>query len=65
MLFWKALDELPEELSLALTRARLDDAGILDCYPRDSNEVLASAGVTGSKSAVFLLWYGRRYGRGG
>ena len=48
MLFWKALDELPEELSLALRCARLDDAAILDCYPRDSCEVLASAGVTGS-----------------
>ena len=49
----RLLDELPEELSLAKRRARLDDAGILECCNRDSYQVLASAGVTGSKSAVF------------
>ena len=45
--FDRALDALPSELSLALRAAGLDDAGILDSYPRDSYDVLVAAGVTG------------------
>ena len=46
------MDALPGELSLALSAAGLDDAGILDSYPRDSYDVLVAAAVTGIDTAA-------------
>ena len=52
VLFGRALDAMPSELSLALRAAGLDDAGILDSYPRDSYDVLVAAGVAGIDMAA-------------
>ena len=52
VLFDRELDALPNELSLALRTAGLDDAGILDSYPGDSYDVLVAAGVAGIDMAA-------------
>ena len=51
-LFRKVLGALPGVLLQGLKVAGLDDAGILEKYPRDSNEDLLAAGVTGASTAV-------------
>ena len=50
--FRKALEALPDELLQGLRDAALDDAGILENYPRDTYADLLAAGVTGASTAV-------------
>ena len=52
VLFVRALDAAPSELTLALKAAGLDDPGILESYPRSNYDELVAAGITGLDTAA-------------
>ena len=60
LVFRKALETLPEELSRGLKNAELDDAGVLESYPRDSCGDLVAARVTGVRAASVDVGAGAR-----